>query len=109
MPVQMLEERTLLVIPKNSATEQHVSAKATAGSKGPNRYFEIREMWFKDGPTEPPIPTKKGTMIHRSLVARVINAILNDMQSGEIVAEDMAELRRAVERLSRGAPGGDQS
>jgi hypothetical protein len=96
-------ERHLTIVGKNASNETHVMAKQIEPKKSNKNidFIDIREYWFKDGPTEESIPTRKGVMIHRAHIVKVMNAILGDLDPKEIEADDMTELRNQFERLCR--------
>jgi hypothetical protein len=81
-----LDENVILIIPKNAATEQRVTFKIVAGARAakPVDWIDIREFWFKDGPTEKPIPTRKGTMVKRTQLGRLVTALLRNVEPGEL-------------------------
>jgi hypothetical protein len=59
-------EKILIVFPKNSATEVAVKARLIIEKRGKGAkrlFFDIREQWFRDGPEQAPIPTRKGIMV----------------------------------------------
>ncbi len=80
------QEDVLLTIPKNNVTETRVQFKSTAtrASGQVQQFIDIREWWYKDGPTNEPIATRKGAMIHRHQVPKLILAMLQHMQPGEL-------------------------
>lgn len=83
----VMDDNTLVIIPKNALTEQRVMLKRTVHKTDANKvagFLDIREWWYKDGPTNEPIATKKGTMIHRDQIPRVILAILRGLIPGEL-------------------------
>lgn len=95
------DERVLTIIPKNNATECRVSTKTTRNRKTKERqhFIDFREHWYRDGHLEEPLPTKKGTMIHRESIGKVCIAILTEMKSGEVSLEDIAAMRTQLKRL----------
>ena len=95
------DERVILTIPKNEATEQRVTAKTTHAARGGEAtpFIDIREHWFKDGPTSDPIPTRKGTMIHRNQVPRLVLALLREMKPDDMEVGMAMDIRSAAEAL----------
>jgi hypothetical protein len=101
------EERVLAILPKNDVTETRVVAKIitsrTPKAKKepvPADFFEIREYWYVNGPTEEPVPTKKGTMIRRAIVHKAVVAILSDLRPDDVGDEFIAEARAHLDRLA---------
>ncbi len=94
-------ERIILIIQKNATIEQQVAVKTvtTKGSKESQPFIEIREWWYKFGPTEEPIPTKKGTMVHRENIPKLILALAGEMKPEDVDAEFLASIRTQLARL----------
>ena len=93
------EERVIGILPKNNVTEQRFILKAVtvrgAKDKDPKPFLDIREYWFVNGPGEEPIPTKRGTMIHRERLGKAITMICGGVQPGEL-SDESAEIMSAV-------------
>lgn len=83
------DDRVILVMPKNDATEQRVVVKQyfARGSKDPTDWIDIREWWYKDGPLNEPVHTRRGTMVHREHAPKMVIAILKEFSPEE--AEDI--------------------
>lgn len=65
-------------IPKNANTETHVTYKDCAAGRGRplERFLDLREHWFRDGPTESPIPTSKGIMTKEANVIKLLEHVV---------------------------------
>ena len=86
------------MMPKNDATEQRVVAKTTHSKRGgePQKFIEIREWWYKDGPTGEPIPTRKGILIHRDQMPRLILSLVREINANELTREQAADIREII-------------
>ena len=93
--------RVLSIFPKNSATEQRIMARSAKNrmTKELAEFIDFREWWFKNGPMDEPIPTKKGTMVHRHNIPKVIVALLAEMRPDEVDREKLLEIRTQLARL----------
>lgn len=101
-------DRVLCVVPKNKTSEQRVTVKThqTRKTKMPQKFVDIREFWFKHGPMEEPLPSRKGTMIHREHIVVILIALLGDLDHEEVDGEQLNKLMMHVERIRKGKFGG---
>lgn len=95
------DERTIFTAPKNNQTEYQVRIKKhrTQGRDQVQPFIDIREWWFKDGHLEEPLATRKGTMINRVHIPKLILALISEMQPDEVSAEIIASMRSQLARL----------
>lgn len=91
---QHFEERVLLTIPKNSTNETRVIRKHQfiSAKKTHYHFIDFREMWFNAGPTEEPLPTRRGTMIHREFIPSLIIALLKEMRDNSECDDEYCDL-----------------
>lgn len=95
------ETKVLLVMPKNAVTEQRVTSKRVASDRNSeSEYLDMREFWFKDGPTSEPLPTSRGVMVRRDQLPRLIKALLGEAKAGEL--EDGGDELAALLARARG-------
>ncbi len=102
------EKGVIGTLPKNTMTEYWISRKVTKNAKGTSNFVEIREMWFRDGPMEEPRHTKKGTMVHNSLVGKVCEFFLMGIEKDDITTEDIDRIRTQLARLEGSIDAGDK-
>lgn len=92
-------------IPKNASYELRVITKDFAGGHGApaEPFVDVREYWFKDGPTEEPVPTGKGVMIRRGYLVRLLVILLKIVTEDDAVAstELVDECTRIAEYAKR--------
>lgn len=98
------DERVISIIPKNRSIEQRVTVKKhqTRKDRIEQRFIDIREWWFKFGATEEPIPTGKGTMVHRAHVPKLVLALLGELDPEEFSPEQLGELETQIARIVKG-------
>ena len=79
--------RVIANLPKNNACEVWVAIKeqSDGNRETPTGFIDIREMWFNNGPTHPPRHTRKGCMVPRAQVPKMIVSILRNMKEGEMI------------------------
>lgn len=95
------EDRVICILPKNQSIEQRVIVKGhqTRKNRKLQAFIDVREWWFKDGHLEKPIPTKKGTMIHREHVVKLVTSMLGEMSPDEVTDVQIRELETQIARL----------
>ena len=96
-------DQVIGTIPKNNAAEQRMTLKRVTnrGTSDLKAFLEIREYWYKNGPMNEPIPTKKGVLIHRDKIPLALVYLLRALPDGEFAGNDLAEelvslMRRAT-------------
>lgn len=96
------DDRVLCCLPKNNATEHRVMTKSAKNrhTKKSEKFIDIREHWYRDGHLEEPIPTRKGTMVRRDQIGKMVAALLMEMKPGEVEGEDLVVIQRHTKRLS---------
>lgn len=97
--VGVFETDTVVIgqIPKNNTIEQRVTFKRVAAGhrEKPRPFVDIREYWFRNGPTEEPMPTGKGVMVKREDVPELIRMLLAGLNDHEI-GQDTTERLKAL-------------
>ena len=93
--------RVIFIAPKNQSTEIRgtVKKQKTQMTKNMQSFIDLREWWFKSGPLEEPIPTKKGVMVHREHIMKLSIALISEMNHDEVMAEQLDQLRTQIARL----------
>ena len=86
------DERVVGTLPKNANTELWVTFKNVQSKGVFVPFIDIRETWFKDGPSEAPVPTGKGVMIREEKAPKLIEFILLGLKDGSIDAETAEKL-----------------
>lgn len=97
------DERVIFVSPKNRSTEYRITIKLqkTHLTEKMQNFMDLREWWFKNGPLEKPIPTKRGVMFHREMVPKMIVALLCELKPDEVDKEVIDSIRAQLVRLER--------
>jgi|9_EtaG_2_1085328.scaffolds.fasta_scaffold00002_25 hypothetical protein len=95
------DEQVIGVIPKSARTEQRVLTKIFSARKNakPGRYVDIREFWYRDGVTEPPVHGRKGIMIVRDNISKLIEILLTGLEPEDFTDEDLDKYQEAIDSL----------
>ena len=99
MSVTSVREVFLAAIPKSNTIETRVAIKEIGSRGSAKEYLEFREYWFNQGPSEPPVPTKKGCMIESKHRYIVIHALLLEAVNAKVLTrEQVGELMELLQR-----------
>lgn len=100
--VGVFESNVVVVgqIPKNTQYEIRVTFKDVAAGhrQKPARFVDMREYWFREGPTEEPVPTKKGVMIKTESVPELMILLLRGLEDGSIGVKDAKIMKTLLDK-----------